>query len=47
MGMGNVVAHVEILSVNKYSHPEDNILIRKDNYKGVSLHRENKWPVIF
>lgn len=33
MGRGNMVARVEILSANKFSHPEDSILIWKDSYK--------------
>lgn len=35
-----MVARVGTLNVNKYSRPEDNILIWKDNCKGVSLYRE-------
>lgn len=40
IGRGIVAAHVEILRVNMYSHPEHNIWIGKNYYKGVSLYTE-------
>lgn len=40
IGKGIVGAHAEILSVNKYSHPEHNIWIGRNYCKGVSLYTE-------